>query len=124
MRVLGSALAGMLAAATPGLTNPLPSKMERASKTPGVVQVWDGDRSGRHHVPSGAAGGWHGAPGHTPEWKGGWVPRHWRPYGYFGGWGPYGGLGVPPYWVWGPGGGGFDYPFSDWRGPMGGWGNP
>jgi len=28
------------------------------------------------------------------------------------------------YWVWGPGGGAFDYPFADWRGPHGGWGNP
>ena len=28
------------------------------------------------------------------------------------------------YWVWGPSGGAFDYPFSDWRGPTGGWGNP
>jgi hypothetical protein len=27
------------------------------------------------------------------------------------------------YWVWGPSGGTFDYPFADWRGPTGGWGN-
>jgi len=32
--------------------------------------------------------------------------------------------GVPTFWVWGPSGGAFDYPFSDWRGPTGGWGNP
>jgi len=25
--------------------------------------------------------------------------------------------------VWGPSGVAFDYPFSDWRGPTGGWGN-
>ena len=37
---------------------------------------------------------------------------------------PFGWPGVPPYWVWGPSGGGFDYPFADWRGPTGGWGNP
>jgi len=38
--------------------------------------------------------------------------------------GPYPGPGVPTYWVWGPSGGAFDYPFADWRGPTGGWGNP
>ena len=32
--------------------------------------------------------------------------------------------GVATYWVWGPSGGAFDYPFADWRGPTGGWGNP
>jgi hypothetical protein len=31
---------------------------------------------------------------------------------------------IPTYWVWGPSGGAFDYPFADWRGPTGGWGNP
>jgi putative SOS response-associated peptidase YedK len=40
------------------------------------------------------------------------------------GWGPYGGPGVPTYWVWGPSGGAFDYSFADWRGPDGGWGSP
>jgi hypothetical protein len=34
---------------------------------------------------------------------------------FSGRWGPYGGPGVPTYWVWGPSGGAFDYPFSDWR---------
>jgi hypothetical protein len=34
------------------------------------------------------------------------------------------GVGGPTYWVWGPSGGAFDYPFADWRGPTGGWGNP
>ena|SRR5271166_552635 len=52
------------------------------------------------------------------------VPPRWGPNGYPGGWGPYGGPPVPTYWVWGPSGGAFDYPFADWRGPTGGWGNP
>ena len=34
------------------------------------------------------------------------------------------GPGVPTYWVYVPGSAVFDYPFSDWRGPTGGWGNP
>jgi hypothetical protein len=72
--------------------------------TPGVVQGLNW-----HPAPSGGGGGWH--------------PPHWGP-GFNGGWGPYGGPGVPTYWVCGPSGGAFDYPFSDWRGPSGGWDNP
>lgn len=60
-------------------------------------------------VASGPA--WHPAPGQMSQWRGGWRP-------------PGSGPAVPTYWVWGPSGGAFDYPFSDWRGPTGGWGNP
>jgi hypothetical protein len=119
MRVLGLAFAVLLAVTVPTAAHanwPL-SKMRPANSgpAPGIVLVWDGGGSGRH---SGAFGG------HFRHRNGGWLPPHWGPYGYYGGWGPYGGPGFPPYWVWGPGGGAFEYPFSDWRGPMGGWGNP
>src|SRR6516165_5407905 len=46
------------------------------------------------------------------------------PNGPPGGWCPCVVQGVPTYWVWGPSGEAFDYPFADWRGPTGGWGNP
>src|ERR1700730_10220368 len=107
MRFLGLALAGSLAlmvpvaahSASPG-SNTGPAMMGPA---PGVVQ---GSHS--HPAPGDVGGGWH--------------PPHWGPGRFNGGWGPYGGPGVPTYWVWGPSGGAFDYPFSDWRGPSGGWG--
>jgi hypothetical protein len=51
----------------------------------------------------------------SPHWRHSLPPQAWVPFGW---------PGVPPYWVWGPSGGGFDYPFADWRGPTGGWGNP
>jgi hypothetical protein len=134
MRIVGLALTGMLAvsAATPAHTDPLGSKMEPARRAPGVIQVWDGGGSGRHHVPDGTGGGGHPAPGHTREWKRGWVPPHWGPNRYFGGWGPPGAWGGP-YSIWGgpyvPYGsygdwGALWYPYAEWRGPTGGWGNP
>ena len=58
------------------------------------------------------------------QWRGPSVPPHWQlnvPPGWSG---PYQRPGVPTFWVWGPSGGSFDYPFADWRGPTGGWGNP
>jgi len=45
------------------------------------------------------------------------------PSSRYSGWGYYGAP-VPTYWVWVPGSAVFDYPFADWRGPTGGWGNP
>jgi hypothetical protein len=110
MRFLGLALAGPLALMVPVVAHPAspgsnigPAMMGPA---PGVV----------HPAPGGGGGGWGGG--------GGGHPPHWGPGRFNGGWGPYGGPGVPTYWVWGPSGGAFDYPFSDWRGPSGGWGNP
>jgi hypothetical protein len=123
MRVLGLAFAVLFALTVPiaahadGLRVMGP---ENAGPTPGIVLMWDGGGSGGH---PGAIGGQPTA-GHIRQWNGGWAPPHWGPNGYYGLWGAYGGPAVPTYWVWGPGGGAFDYPFSDWRGPTGGWGNP
>jgi hypothetical protein len=128
MRVLGLALAGALAltAPTAAQAGPLGSKMGRAGAgpAPGIVQVWDGNGPVWHPAPNGWRSGWHQGTGHLRQWNGGWVPQHWEPNGPLGGRGLYPGPGVPTYWVWGPSGGAFDYPFADWRGPTGGWGNP
>jgi hypothetical protein len=104
MRVLGFVLAGALALTAP-------TAVQAGSLGPGSYSMpngWDGD--------------WRRSPGPSRQWNGGWVSRHWGPNGPPGGWiccpGP------PTYWVWGPSGGAFDYPFADWRGPTGGWGNP
>jgi len=113
MRVLGMALAGVLALIAPIAAHSAPPGSNTGQTTtttgppPGIAQVGDGHKSD-----------WHPAP------DGGRHPPHWGPGRFNGGWGPYGGPGVPTYWVWGPSGGAFDYPFSDWRGPSGGWGNP
>jgi hypothetical protein len=100
MRVLGLVLAGALALAASigvqaGSLGPPGYQMPRG---------WDGD--------------WRRAPGPSRQWNGG--PVSPPP----GGWACCPGPGVPTYWVWGPSGGAFDYPFADWRGPTGGWGNP
>jgi hypothetical protein len=128
MRVLGLALAGVFALTAPitAQAGPLGSKVRlaNAGPAPSIVQVWDGNRPGWQAVPNRRAGGWNQVPGHSRQWNGGWVPRHWGPNGLHGAWGPNGVPRVPTYWVWGPSGGAFDYPFADWRGPTGGWGNP
>jgi hypothetical protein len=106
MRVLGLVLAGALA-----LTAPIAP--QAGSLGPGWYPMsngWDGD--------------WHRAPGPSRQWNGGPVSPRWCLNCPPGGWGPYSAPGVPTYWVWGPSGGTFDYPFADWRGPTGGWGNP
>jgi hypothetical protein len=114
MRVLGLALAGSLALTAPTAAHSASlgsnTGQAKTSPTPSVMQV--GDRHGSNWLPAPAGVG------------GGWRPPRWGPSRFYGGWGPYGGPGVPTYWVWGPSGGAFDYPFSDWRGPTGGWGNP
>jgi hypothetical protein len=119
MGVFGLALAGALALTVTAAAqaDPLRSHMGPAGAGPasGVVQVWDGNRPAWHPVPNGRGGGWQQIPSHS---------RQWGPNGPPGGWGPYPRPGVPTYWVWGPSGGAFDYPFADWRGPTGGWGNP
>jgi hypothetical protein len=119
MRVLGIMSASLLAvtvsiAAHAG--RPRSSVAPANSGSARIVLAWD-DIGSRGH--SGAFGGQRTA-GHARQW----APPHWAPNRYYGGLGPYGGPGVPTYWVWGPSGGAFDYPFSDWRGPTGGWGNP
>jgi hypothetical protein len=112
LRALGLALVGAIAlnAVTTVHADPLGSKPRAAGAWPGNVQ-----RTGGSSVS-------HPAPGHV--WNGTWGSPHWGPNRYYRGWGPYGGPPVPTYWVWGPSGGAFDYPFADWRGPTGGWGNP
>ena len=114
MRVFGVALAGMLALTAQIAVHSasLGSNIgqARTGPAPGLVQVGDGHGSNWRPAPGDGSGGWH--------------PPHWGPSRFNGWWGPYGGSGVPTYWVWGPSGGAFDYPFSDWRGPTGGWGNP
>jgi hypothetical protein len=124
MRVLGLAFAVLLAVTGPiaAHDNGPRSNMGpvNSGPTPGILLMWHGGGSGGY---SGAIGGQPTA-GHVRQWNGEWVPPHWGPSRSFDGWGPYRGLGVPTYWVWGPSGGAWDYPFSDWRGPTGGWGNP
>jgi hypothetical protein len=114
MRVLELALAGVLALAAPIATHAAPpgSNIGAAGRGPLLDFMHVGNTHGAQWLsaPGGGGGGWH--------------PPHWGPSRLSGGWGPYGGPGVPTYWVWGPSGGAFDYPFSDWRGPSGGWGNP
>jgi hypothetical protein len=122
MRILGLAFAGALAVsfATPGHANPAVSRMEPARPALGIVKVWDGNGPGWHHAPAGGQT----APGQNRNWRGGWVSTYAGPHHHLGGWSPYGAPEVPTYWVYVPGSAVFDYPFADWRGPMGGWGNP
>jgi len=105
MRVLGWVLAGALA-----LTASI--GVRAGSLGPG----W-------YPMPNGWDGDWRRAPSPSRQWNGGPVSPRWCPNCLPGGWACCPGPGVPTYWVWGPSGGAFDYPFSDWRGPTGGWGN-
>ena len=120
MRVLGLSLAGVLALTVPiaGHANGPGSDMRPADRDPAsnIVLAWDGGGSG------GVIGGQRGA-GRGPQWNGGAGSAHWGQNRQYGAWGFYGGP-VPSYWVWVPGSAVFDYPFADWRGPTGGWGNP
>ena len=106
MRVLGLVLAGALALTAP-------TGVHAGSLGPGS-----------YSMPNGWNGDWRRAPGSSDQSNGAPVSRHWVPNGPPGGWVCCPGPGVPTYWVWGPSGGAFDYPFADWRGPTGGWGNP
>ncbi len=124
MRVLRLVLAGVLAVALPIAANADQPTANigpaNARPAPGIVMTADGGVSGGR---SGAIGG-RPTAGHVRQWNGGRALPHRGPGYYSQGWGPYGRQGVPTYWVWGPSGGAFDYPFADWRGPTGGWGNP
>jgi hypothetical protein len=114
LRILGLALAGLLALTAPiaAYSASRESNLGQAmtGPVPGVTQVGDGYRSNRHPAPGGGAGGWHRPHSGSSRFNGGWVP--------------YGGPGVPNYYIWVPGSAYFDDPFPDWRGPTGGWGNP
>jgi hypothetical protein len=119
MRVLGLAFAVLLSgtASIVAHANGMRSNMAPVNAGPAqdIVRAWDGGGSGGH---PGALG--ERTVAHSRQWNGQWGP----PNRHFGGWRPYGGPGVPTYWVYVPGSAVFDYPFSDWRGPTGGWGNP
>ena len=123
MRVVGLVLAGVFAITTPiaahadGPKLKLPPADRGAASN--ILPVWEGGRSGAH---SGAIGD-HMAAGRARQWNGGARSAHWGQSRQYGAWGLYGGP-VPTYWVWVPGSAVFDYPFADWRGPTGGWGNP
>src|SRR5262244_2149029 len=123
MRVLGLALAGVLALTAPVAAQFAPpgSKMGPAAAGPApvIAQVPGGDGPGWHSAPNGRGRAGHQMPAHPRQWNGGPVPPRWGSIGIPGGWGPYPWPGVPTYLVWGPSGGAFDYPFSDWRGPTG-----
>jgi len=123
MRVFGLAFAVLLAVTVPltaHANGPRVMGPAKARPAPGIVLAWDDGGSGGR---TGAFGGQRAA-GHTRQWNGQWRPPHWGPNRFYGAWGPYGGQGVPTYWVYVPGSAVFDYPFFDWRGPTGGWGNP
>ena len=114
MRVLGLALAGGVALAVAAQAAPPEAARTGADVVSGIVQIGDRDGPDRHSAPNRATGS-------VGQWKGGWRRGPDRAPGA---WGRYAGPGVPTYWVWGPSGGAFDYPFAEWRGPDGGWGNP
>jgi hypothetical protein len=124
MNFFGPTLAGTLAITAPIAAHAnWPGSNVRAANAgpaPSIVLAWDGGGSGGHSEVVGA----HPTAGHVRQWNGGRMQPHWRPNGYPFGWGSPGWQSVPTYWVWGPSGGAFDYPFADWRGPTGGWGNP
>jgi hypothetical protein len=124
MSVLGLSLAFLLAVAVSiaAHANETVSNVGPANSgpAPSIVLAWDGGGSRGH---SGASGGQRTA-GQVRHWNGQGEPPHWGPNRLYGAWGPYGGPAVPTYWVYVPGSAAFDYPFSDWRGPTGGWGNP
>jgi hypothetical protein len=124
MRILGLSLTAVLALIVPvvghadapgSVTGPA-----NAGSAPAIVLAWDGGGSSRHLRAVDAQP----MAGRTHQWNDGGGRAHWGPNRYYGGWGPYGGPGVPNYYIWVPGSAIFDYPFADWRGPTGGWGNP
>jgi hypothetical protein len=127
MRVLGLALAGVLALTAPiAHAGPLVGKRAAVSTGPpsAIVQIWDGSGSGwRDHVASDHGGYWPFGP-RVDAVNPGWRPPHWRPNRLNGVSGFYRYLAAANYWVWVPGSAVFDDPFPDWRGPTGGWGNP
>jgi hypothetical protein len=119
MRILGLVLAGAVALTVTAAAQagPRGSATMRAGPgpAPGIVQIWDGNHPSWRQGPG---------PGLSGQWNGRWLPPRWRAVGPPVTWGLVPGAGVPTYWVWAPGTAFFDYPFADWRGPTGGWGNP
>jgi hypothetical protein len=122
MRVLGLALGGSLAltATVAAQAAPLGSHMGPAAAGPARHRASMGWQSSG--LASGAQrwGRWLASDARSLAPMERRMGSAWGPNGPPGGSGP----GAPTYWVWGPSGGAFDYPFADWRGPTGGWGNP
>ena len=125
MRLLGLALVGVLALTGPIAAHAGPLDAKRgvvpAGPKSAIVQIGDGGGSGwRDHVTSDHGGNWPFRP-RVEAVNRGWYRQHWVPNGARS---FYHAPSVPTYWIWVPGSAVFDYPFSDWRGPTGGWGNP
>ena len=104
MRVLGWVLAGALALTA--RSGSRPRRWVRARIQCPTVGTVTGVEHPSHQRNGGPV---------SPRWCSNCPP---------GGWVPYGGPGVPTYWVYVPGSAVYDYRFADWRGPTGGWGNP
>lgn len=140
MRILGLALAGALTliAAIAAHADPLGSKMTSACPVPGVAQLDRGSSSGRHLMPGEGGAVRQPVPLH-PAQSDGRARPYWAPNQANGAWGPHSAWGAA-YPVWGgpyvPYGlpyvpyryygdwGALWYPYAEWRGPHGGWGNP
>jgi hypothetical protein len=133
MRVLGRALAGVLALTTLTAANadqPGP-KTKPAGRAPGTPQV-TGSGSGSPTVPADRSGEWHQNPRSSGQWEERWARSHRAPNQFYGFWGPPEAWSVP-YSAWGSlyfpyrrygDWGALWYPYDEWRGPHGGWGNP
>jgi len=124
---LALAAAITLSAVTPAHSDLLGPKTTPSGSPSGVAP---GGNSGPR--PAGGGGDWHPNSGHSSQWGGDRgrprsTPNHF--YGFWGppnAWGvPYIGWGVPyvPYRYYGDWGA-LWYPYAEWRGPHGGWGNP
>src|SRR5271166_6648005 len=123
IRALGLTLAGILAITVPiaaHANGPEPNMRPADRGAVNIVLVWDGGSPGGYSGPIGD----HPTAGRAQLRDRGPGFAHWGPNRQYGGWGSYGGPPGPTYWVWVPGSAVFDYPFADWRGPTGGWGNP
>ena len=121
MRVLGLALAAAMAISLPIAAHADGAGRGRGSATAGPMPGIGLTGAGPAMDTFAAIGGGRPAAGQSHRGR---VSPLGRGSPFAPAWIPFGGPGVPAYWVWGPSGGGFDYPFADWRGPTGGWGNP
>ena len=132
MRAFKLALAAVIAlsAVMPAHADPLRPKMRPSGSPSGVAR--DGNSGPRPPVPAGGSGDWHPNSGHSSQWGEDWGRPRSTPNHLYGFWGPpevwgvpYIGWGVPfvPYRYYGDWGA-LWYPYAEWRGPHGGWGNP
>ena len=142
MRIVGLVLAIALAAsfATPGHADPLGSNLTSSRPLPNVGQADRRSALGRHQMSDNRNAVRQPVPGQLSQWdgharqdwasnrySGSWDHSHWvwgGPYTVWGGpYVPYVWGGAVPYRRYGDWGA-LDYPYSEWRGPTGGWGNP